>query len=94
MAHRPIVLSGLPGAGSTSAGAWAARRLDSVRPSTDTIEESILARGLPAGWRVGVAAYESARLAEFNLRLGHDAVVDGVNDTAEALNRLHGSDCE
>lgn len=45
----------------------------------------MLACGLPASWRVGVAAYEAARaMAELNLHLGHSVVVDAVNDSDEA----------
>lgn len=80
-----IVLSGLPGVGKTTAAAIVAGRIDAVHLSIDAIEESILGCGLPAGWQVGVAAYEAARaMAELNLRLGHDVVVDAVNDSEEA----------
>jgi len=62
-----------------------AARTRSVHLSTDAVEESILACGLPSGWRVGVAAYEAARaIAEQNLRLGNDVVVDAVNDSEPA----------
>lgn len=51
----------------------------------DLVEEALLASGLPRGWEVGVAAYEAARaMAEQNLVLGHDVVVDAVNDSDEA----------
>ncbi|WP_434966734.1 AAA family ATPase [Janibacter indicus] len=40
---------------------------------------------MPSGWQVGVAAYEAARaMAEQSLRLGHDVVVDAVNDSEPA----------
>jgi len=80
-----VVVSGLPGAGKTSVAEIIAARTGSVHLSIDAVEESILACGLPSGWQVGVAAYEAARaMAEQNLRLGHDVVVDAVNDSEEA----------
>ena len=85
MSSRLIVLSGLPGVGKTSVATVLARRIGAVHLSIDVIEESILGCGLPAGWQVGVAAYEAARAAaELNLPLGHDVVVDAVNDTDQA----------
>lgn len=80
-----VVVSGLPGVGKTSIAEIVAARTRSVRLSIDAVEESILACGLPSGWQVGVAAYEAARaMAEQNLRLGHDVVVDAVNDSEPA----------
>lgn len=62
-----------------------AARTGSVHVSIDAVEEAILACGLPPGWQVGVAAYEATRaMSEQNLRLGHDVVVDAVNDSEEA----------
>jgi predicted kinase len=80
-----IVISGLPGVGKTSVAAIVAARTESVHLSIDAVEESILACGLPSGRQVSVAAYEAARsMAEQNLRLGHDVVVDAVNDSEQA----------
>lgn len=85
MTGRLVVVSGLPGVGKTSVAEIVAARTGSVHLSIDAVEESILACGLPSGWQVGVAAYEAARaMAEQNLRLGHDVVVDAVNDSEEA----------
>ena len=82
---RLVVLSGLPGVGKTSIAEIVAARTRSVHFSIDAVEDSILACGLPRGWEVGVAAYEATRaMAELNLRLGHDVVVDAVNDSDEA----------
>lgn len=79
------MLSGLPGVGKTSVAVIVAARTSSVHLSIDAVEDSILACGLPRGWEVGVAAYEATRaMAELNLRLGHDVVVDAVNDSDEA----------
>lgn len=82
---RLLVISGLPGVGKTTVAERVATRAGSVHLSIDAVEESLLACGLPAGWQVGVAAYEATRaMAEQNLRLGHDVVVDAVNDSEEA----------
>ncbi|AQP47917.1 hypothetical protein BW730_10840 [Tessaracoccus aquimaris] len=85
MTGRLVVLSGLPGVGKTGIAEVVAARTGSVHLSIDEVEESNLACGLPRGWRVGVAAYEATRaMAEQNLRLGHDVIVDAVNDSEEA----------
>lgn len=85
MKPRLIVVSGLPGVGKTTVAQAVAARTGAVHLSIDAVEESVLACGLPSGWRVGVAAYEAVRvMAEMNLRLGHSVVVDAVNDSEEA----------
>lgn len=85
MTGRLLVVSGLSGVGKTSVAEIVAARTRSVHLSIDAVEESILACGLPSGWQVGVPAYEAARaMAEQNLRLGHDVVVDAVNDSEPA----------
>ncbi|WP_227468289.1 AAA family ATPase [Microbacterium sp. YJN-G] len=85
MTRRLVVVAGLPGVGKTSVAEALAERCGTVHLSIDVIEEAILACGLPLGWKVGVAAYEAARaMAELNLRLGHDIVVDAVNDSDAA----------
>lgn len=82
---RLVVISGLPGVGKTSVAQAFAVSSGAVHLSIDDIEEAILSCGLQAGWQVGVAAYESARaMAERNLALGRDVVVDAVNDSDEA----------
>lgn len=64
-----------------------AGHLRAVQLSVDTIEDALLAAGLPRGWTTGVAAYEAARAAaEQNLLLGHTVVVDAVNDSDPARN--------
>ena len=79
------MLSGLPGVGKTSVAEIVAARTGSVHLSVDAVEDSMLACGLPRGWVVGVAAYEATRaMAELNLGLGHDVVVDAVDDSDEA----------
>ncbi len=85
MTGRLVVVSGLPGVGKTSIAEIVAARTRSIHLSIDAVEESILACGLPSGWQVGVAADEAARaMVEQNLRLGHDVVVDAVNDSEPA----------
>ncbi|XKH53657.1 AAA family ATPase [Citricoccus nitrophenolicus] len=85
MTGRLVVVSGLPGVGKTSVAVIVAANTEAVHLSIDAVEESILACGLPTGRQVGVAAYETVRaMAEQNLRLGHDVVVDAVNDSEEA----------
>lgn len=80
-----VVVSGLPGVGKTSVAVALADRMRAVHLSIDVVEETLLGCGFPAGWRVGVAAYEATRAAaELNLRLGHVVVVDAVNDSEEA----------
>lgn len=82
---RLVVLSGLPGVGKTSVAEILAARTRSVHLSIDAVEDSMLACGLPRGWEVGVGAYEATRaMVELNLRIGHDVVVDAVNDSDEA----------
>lgn len=82
---RLVVVSGLPGTGKTSVAEVVATRTDAMHLSIDAVEESLLASGLPSGWTVGVAAYEATRaMSEQNLRLGHDVVVDAVNDSEAA----------
>ncbi|WP_051473258.1 AAA family ATPase [Saccharomonospora piscinae] len=79
------MIAGLPGVGKTSVASALAVRVNAVHLSIDAIEESILGCGLPRGRQVGVAAYEAARaMAELNLPLGRDVVVDAVNDSDEA----------
>lgn len=85
MTNHLVVLAGLPAVGKTSVAVTVAERAGSVHLSVDMVEEAILACGLPSGWQVGVAAYEATRaMAEQNLRLGHDVVIDAVNDSEEA----------
>lgn len=80
-----IAISGLPGVGKTAVAAGVASRVGAVHLSIDSIEEALLCPGLEAGWKVGVAAYETARAAaEQNLELGKTVVVDAVNDSDEA----------
>ena len=79
------VISGLPGVGKTSVAERIAARLGAVHLSVDVVEEALLGAGLEPGWTTGVAGYEAARaVVEANLRLGHQVVVDAVNDSEPA----------
>lgn len=85
MPGRLIVLSGLPGVGKSVVASLVAARLRAVHLSIDSVEEAMLATGLPPGWTTGVAAYEAVRAAaESNLTLGRTVVVDAVNDSEPA----------
>jgi predicted kinase len=80
-----IVVSGLPGVGKTAVATAVATRLNGVHLSVDPVEDAMLRCDLPAGWNVGVAAYEAVRtMAESNLALGSVVVVDAVNDSEAA----------
>ena len=79
-----IVLSGPPGVGKSTVGDAIASLRPVVRLSIDDVEEAMLACGLLPE-QTGVAAYEVVRAAaEQNLLLGHDVVVDAVNDSEPA----------
>jgi predicted kinase len=80
-----IVVSGLPGVGKTAVATAVATRLNGLHLSVDPVEDAMLRCDLPAGWNVGVAAYEAVRtMAELNLALGSVVVVDAVNDSEAA----------
>lgn len=85
MAAALIVVSGLPGVGKTAVAGAVAARLNGVHLSVDPVEDAMLRCDIPAGWNVGVAAYEAVRtMAEANLALGRVVVVDAVNDSEAA----------
>jgi predicted kinase len=80
-----IVVSGLPGVGKSAVATAVASRLNGVHLSVDPVEDAMLRCDLPAGWNVGVAAYEAVgTMAESNLALGRVVVVDAVNDSEAA----------
>ena len=80
-----IVVSGLPGVGKTAIATAVAARLNGVHLSVDPVEDAMLRCDLPAGWSLGVAAYEAVRtMVESNLALGRVVVVDAVNDSEAA----------
>lgn len=76
-----IVFGGLPGTGKTTAAREVARQLPGVFLRLDSLELGLVRSGLVAGqWDLGPAGYYAGyALAEDNLRLGHNVVVDCVN---------------
>lgn len=75
-----IALGGLPAVGKTTLAISLAQRIWAVHLRIDTIEQAIRNAGLVVSGREG---YLVARdLAEDNLRLGHQVIVDSVNSVA------------
>jgi predicted kinase len=75
-----IVVSGLPGTGKSAIADALGRALKLPVLSVDPIEAAIWRSGVPPSHETGVAAYEvAATLAEHQVRLGIDAVVDAVS---------------
>ncbi len=74
------VLRGLPGSGKSAVADALAPRLNAPVLSVDPIEAAIWRAGIEPSFETGVAAYEvAAAVAQEQLRLGHDVVVDAVN---------------
>ncbi len=75
-----IVVSGLPGAGKSTVADAIGTSLRIPVFSVDPIEAAMWRSGVPASFETGVAAYEvAAVLAEHQLRLGVDAIIDAVS---------------
>jgi predicted kinase len=75
-----LVVSGLPGVGKSALADAVGRRLRAPVLSVDPIEAAILRSGIPRSFETGLAAYQVvAALAEQQLALGLDVVVDAVS---------------
>ena len=75
-----VVVSGLPAVGKSALADAVGRRLGAPVLSVDPIEAAMLRSGIARSFETGLAAYEVvAALAEQQLRLGLDVVVDAVS---------------
>ncbi|WAC67371.1 AAA family ATPase [Agrococcus sp. SL85] len=80
-----IVMAGLPGSGKSTIAAALARRIGCAVVAADPIEAAMLRAGIAPDQPTGLAAYVAAEMvAREQLRLGHDVIVDAVNDAPEA----------
>ncbi len=75
-----IVFSGLPGTGKSELAQNIGRQLRLPVFSVDPIESAILRAGIAPGFETGLAAYLVVEgLADSQLELGQNAIVDAVN---------------
>jgi predicted kinase len=75
-----IVMAGLPGTGKSELARQISRRLRIPVFSVDPIESAVLRAGIKQSFETGLAAYLVAEaLADRQLVLGLDAIVDAVN---------------
>lgn len=96
-----LVLSGLPGTGKSELAQRLGGRLRIPVLSVDPIESAILRAGIARGFATGLAAYLVVEaLADAQLSLGQDVIVDAVNavepakDMWRALAAKHGAALE
>lgn len=86
-----IVMAGLPGSGKSTIAAAAARQLGCAVVSVDPIEAAMWIAGIDRTQPTGLAAYVVAEIvAQEQLRLGHDVIVDAVNDVEPARHQWRG----
>ena len=80
-----IVMAGLPASGKSALAETLARALRCAVLSVDPIEAALWRAGIARTEPTGLAAYVVAEdLAREQLLLGHDVIIDAVNDAAEA----------
>jgi predicted kinase len=75
-----VVMAGLPGTGKSELARGLGRQLGVPVFSVDPIESAMLRAGIKQSFETGLAAYfVTETLADAQLRLGLDAIVDAVN---------------
>ena len=80
-----IVMAGVPATGKSTIARALAASIDLVVFSVDPIEAAMLRAGVSPREPTGLAAYVVAeQLAREHLLAGRDALIDAVNDAAEA----------
>jgi predicted kinase len=80
-----IVFSGLPGTGKSELAQGLARRLRTPVLSVDPVEAALLRAGISQSFETGLAAYLAVEaVAEAQLALGQDVIVDAVNSVEPA----------
>ncbi len=80
-----IVMAGLPGSGKSTIADALARALGCAVLSVDPVEAAMWRAGVARVQPTGLAAYVVVdALAEHQLALGHNVIVDAVKDAAEA----------
>lgn len=80
-----IAMAGLPGSGKSTVAGEVARALGCALFSVDPIEAAMWRAGIGQDQPTGLAAYVVAEdLAREQLLIGHDAIVDAVNDVEAA----------
>ncbi len=85
MSGRLIVLGGLPGVGKSTIGREIARRLPATWLRVDALEAALWHGGIDRAQPTGIAAYAVAHaVADAQLRLGHDVLIDAVNPVEAA----------
>ena len=85
MAPMLIVMAGLPGSGKSAVAGEVARTLACALLSVDPIEAAMWQAGVARDQPTGLAAYVVAEeLAQEQLLIGNDVIVDAVNDVEPA----------
>jgi len=80
-----IAMAGLPSSGKSTVASALASALPAPVLSVDPVEAAMWRAGVDRGQPTGLAAYVVVEsLAAEQLAVGHDVIVDAVNDVAEA----------